>query len=145
MIFSFVIILLVSLGGCATARRQKDLEMQTLRNQVTVLESQLQNKEEEINTLRDALSKATQENETTVKQAKKKKVIGEVKSRPTAKMIQIALKNAGFDPGRIDGKMGKLTRDALKAFQKANNLTADGKAGKETWDLLVKYLYQKSK
>jgi len=145
MIFSFAIILIVSLGGCATARRQKDLELQTLRNQVSVLEAQIQNKDEEINNLRDALDKATQEKEISLTQTKKKKIIGEIKSRPTPKMIQIALKNAGFDPGRIDGKMGRQTRDALKAFQKANNLTADGKAGKETWNLLVKYLYQKSK
>lgn len=145
VIFSFLVIFLVSLSGCASARKQKDLEIQSLRNQITVLESQMQTKDEEINSLRDALNKTTQEKEVSLKQASKKKMIGEVKSRPTPKMIQIALKNAGYNPGRIDGKMGKQTCDAIEAFQKANNLPADGKAGKETWNLLVQHLYQKSK
>jgi peptidoglycan hydrolase-like protein with peptidoglycan-binding domain len=41
--------------------------------------------------------------------------------------------------------MGKGTRDAIKAFQKAHNLAADGKVGSQTWNLLKEYLYQKAK
>ncbi|MFZ2937989.1 MAG: peptidoglycan-binding domain-containing protein, partial [Candidatus Omnitrophota bacterium] len=37
------------------------------------------------------------------------------------------------------------TKDAIKAFQQANNLTVDGKVGKKTWDLLKEYLYKKAK
>ena len=145
VVFLAAMFFLISLGGCATARKQKDLEVQGLKNQVSVLEAQIQTKDEEINSLKDALNKTTEEKESSMKQAGKKKVIGEVKSRPSVKMIQVALKNAGFDPGHIDGRMGRQTRDAIRAFQKANSLNADGKAGKETWDLLGKYLYQKSK
>jgi carboxyl-terminal processing protease len=57
----------------------------------------------------------------------------------------MALKNAGYDPGKIDGKMGKQSSEAIKAFQKANNLPVDGKVGKKTWSLLRDYLNKKVK
>jgi len=139
--FLIILAFTISLNGCASGRKQKDLEIQGLRNQVSALESQLQAKDEEINSLKEATTKVTDEKEA----ANKKKVIGEIKSRPTPKQIQIALRNAGYNPGKIDGKMGSLTKDAIKAFQSANNLTADGKMGKKTWNLLKEYLYKKSK
>jgi peptidoglycan hydrolase-like protein with peptidoglycan-binding domain len=133
------------LTSCATAKKPKDLEMQGLRNQITVLETQLQAKDDEINSLKESLSKASQEETKANANLKSKKVVGEVKSRPNAKQIQIALKNAGYDPGTIDGKMGRQTKEAIRAFQRANNLHADGKVGKNTWKLLGQYLYQKVK
>jgi len=147
LVFSFSIFFLVSLTGCATTRRKKDLDMQGLRNQISVLEAQIQSKDEEINSLKESLTKAQEapQQEASVKRVGKKKIIGEVKSRPNVKQIQIALENAGYNPGRIDGKMGKQTRDAIKAFQKANGLPADGKTGKQTWNLLKSYLYKKIK
>jgi len=39
---------------------------------------------------------------------------------------QRALANLGFDPGAPDGLIGLKTRDALRAWQKARGLTADG-------------------
>lgn len=54
--------------------------------------------------------------------------------------IQTALKNAGFDPGAVDGKMGRRTRQAIKEFQKTKGLTVDGKVGMKTWSLLSKHL-----
>lgn len=56
------------------------------------------------------------------------------------KKIQTALKNAGFDPGVIDGKKGSKTTKAVKAFQKANSLIQDGKVGPKVWNKLRKYL-----
>jgi len=141
-IFSILFIFAVSFSGCATARKQKDLEMQGLRNQVSALESQLQSKNEEINNLKETLSKTTQEKQVVIT---KKKIAGAVKSRPKVRHIQVALRNAGYDPGRIDGKMGKQTEEAIKAFQKANNLVVTGKSNKETWNLLKEYLYKKVK
>ena len=38
-----------------------------------------------------------------------------------------------FDPGPVDGKFGSKTAAATKAFQIANNLTADGIAGPQTF------------
>lgn len=139
VVIFIITIFVISLNGCASVRKQKELEIQGLRNQVSALESQIQAKDEEINSLKETVAKAE---ETRVS---KKKVIGEVKSRPTAKQVQLALRNAGYNPGKIDGRMGKLTRDAIRAFQKANNLNPDGKIGKVTWGLLKDYLYKKSK
>ncbi len=148
VIVSLLLIFAISLSGCATVRKQKDLEIQGLRNQLSVLESQVQSRDEEINSLKQSLAKAGQEKEVSrvpAKQAGRKKVIAEVKSRPNVKQVQIALKNAGYEPGRIDGRMGKQTRDAIKAFQKAHNLAVTGKADKETRNLLSEYLYKKVK
>jgi peptidoglycan hydrolase-like protein with peptidoglycan-binding domain len=39
---------------------------------------------------------------------------------------QEALKAAGFDPGVIDGVIGVGTRSAIREWQRANHLTADG-------------------
>lgn len=46
--------------------------------------------------------------------------------------LQKALDREGYAVGRIDGTFGTRTRDAVKAFQKAKKLTADGIAGKDT-------------
>ena len=58
------------------------------------------------------------------------------------KDVQRALKNAGFDIGNIDGKIGPKTKKAIEAFQKSKGLKADGKVGPKTWAELEKYLIQ---
>jgi len=144
-VLSFIVIgiFVLTLGGCATARKQKDLEIQGLRNQISVLEAQLQSKDEEIDSLHQSLRSATEiQTEAAVT---KKKTIPEVKSRPKVKDIQLALRNAGYDPGPVDGRMGRKTREAIRAFQRANNLSADGRVGKDTWAMLKEYLYKKVK
>ncbi|MDP2980554.1 MAG: peptidoglycan-binding protein [Candidatus Omnitrophota bacterium] len=60
--------------------------------------------------------------------------------RPTTKEVQTALKNAGFDPGSFDGKIGPRTRQAIKDFQKSKGLVPDGVVGPKTWANLSKYL-----
>ncbi len=47
--------------------------------------------------------------------------------------LQKALKEQGYDPGQLDGIYGKKTARAVKRFQKANGLKADGIAGKRTF------------
>jgi membrane-bound lytic murein transglycosylase B len=42
------------------------------------------------------------------------------------KSLQRELKRAGYDPGRVDGKMGPSTRGALKRFQEAHGLSPSG-------------------
>lgn len=54
--------------------------------------------------------------------------------------IQVALKNAGFYTGAIDGKIGPASRKAVEAFQKQNGLKVDGKVGPKTWAVLEGYL-----
>ncbi len=48
------------------------------------------------------------------------------------KNLQNRLKAHGFNPGTIDGSFGAKTLAALKAFQKAKGLVADGVAGPKT-------------
>ncbi len=40
--------------------------------------------------------------------------------------IQMKLQNLGFYAGRIDGELGNMTKEAIKNFQKKNNLTVTG-------------------
>lgn len=60
----------------------------------------------------------------------------------SAKQIQTALKNAGYYTGAIDGKIGRKTRAAIKKFQAANGLKADGVVGKKTSEALKAHLTQ---
>ncbi|MBI3990893.1 MAG: peptidoglycan-binding protein [Candidatus Omnitrophica bacterium] len=141
-----IFILLFSVTGCATSRKHEELEAQGLRNQISVLEAQIQAKDEEIDSLREALAKATTEEKTDLtKDTGKKRVSGEEQFPPAVKQVQVALQNAGYNPGSVDGRSGKQTKEAIKAFQRANNLKADGKVGNKTWELLKVYLVKKVK
>jgi hypothetical protein len=53
-------------------------------------------------------------------------------SGPEVLNLQQRLKELGFDPNGVDGNFGPGTQTALIAFQKANGLEADGKAGPST-------------
>ncbi len=50
----------------------------------------------------------------------------------TVKTIQRKLKNWGYYKGAIDGIFGAQTREAVKYFQRKNNLTPDGIVGNKT-------------
>jgi peptidoglycan hydrolase-like protein with peptidoglycan-binding domain len=57
---------------------------------------------------------------------------------PDGAAIQKALKNLGLYSGVVDGKIGPKTKEAIREFQRKNNLTVDGKVGPKTWELLQK-------
>ncbi|MGZ4389564.1 MAG: peptidoglycan-binding domain-containing protein [Gaiellaceae bacterium] len=48
------------------------------------------------------------------------------------KRLQRALAQLGYSPGKVDGSYGPATVSALKQFQQANGLTADGVLGPKT-------------
>ena len=48
-------------------------------------------------------------------------------------ILQEFLNSHGYDCGTIDGIFGSKTEKAVKAFQKDNNLVADGIVGPKTW------------
>lgn len=50
----------------------------------------------------------------------------------SVRQAQQALKDKGFDPGTVDGIDGPKTRAAVRAYQKKNDLTADGRLGAQT-------------
>lgn len=47
--------------------------------------------------------------------------------------LQFMLKVNGYSVGAVDGVFGKNTKNAVVAFQQANNLTPDGIVGTKTW------------
>ena len=53
-------------------------------------------------------------------------------SKDKVKAIQEALKTKGFDPGTADGVVGPKTNQALRDFQKSNNLQATGRIDDKT-------------
>ncbi|HEY9829876.1 MAG TPA: peptidoglycan-binding domain-containing protein [Stenomitos sp.] len=63
-------------------------------------------------------------------------LLKEGSSGPLVKQLQQALKDKGFNPGTIDGVFGLGTKAAVRAFQQANKLEADGLVGKQTWNAL---------
>jgi peptidoglycan hydrolase-like protein with peptidoglycan-binding domain len=125
------------LSGCATTGKNVTQENDNLKIQIQNLETQLQQKNAEVDSLRSALSSTTEQKYAAAKASRPQVVVTE---HPKVKDVQTALQNAGYDPGTPDGKMGKKTRQAIKDFQKANGLDADGKVGKRTWSLLAPYL-----
>ena len=68
------------------------------------------------------------------------KAIKEKLPKDRKKQIQIALQKSGFYKGKIDGKIGPQTRQAIREFQKAKGLKVDGVVGQKTWNELKKYL-----
>jgi peptidoglycan hydrolase-like protein with peptidoglycan-binding domain len=143
------------IGGCATTdtntstntNTEKEVRLQSqveqLKSKVVSLEAQINSSSQEINNLKDELSNVVKEKKALSAVLVKKKIIGEAESRPSIEQIKVALINAGYQPGVISMKMEKKTFDAVRAFQKANNLAPDGMVGKKTWVVLKKYLYGK--
>jgi peptidoglycan hydrolase-like protein with peptidoglycan-binding domain len=50
--------------------------------------------------------------------------------------LQLLLRTRGFDPGSIDGAFGARTDAAVRSFQRARGLAADGIVGSNTWSAL---------
>lgn len=63
-------------------------------------------------------------------------VLKEGSKSDAVKQMQTALKNLGYYGGVISGSFGQLTGEAVKAFQRANKLEADGIAGATTLNKL---------
>ncbi|MFA5362695.1 MAG: peptidoglycan-binding domain-containing protein [Candidatus Omnitrophota bacterium] len=121
---------MVIIAGCATTKQVTDLEAR-----VGTLENKLTSVEQKPDIGEAGMSKTE---ETQVMEAPA------VVSRPSAaamtkKDVQLALKNAGYYTGMVDGKFGRNTRKAIRAFQKANGLAVDGIAGVKTKELLAAY------
>ncbi len=139
--FSFGMIL--SLAGCATTRPKPADPSSDLSARVAQLQSENQAKDQQIQDLQTQLS-GTQESIQTGSNFSSLGKSSAGKSKwihvpgVSVKDLQKALSAAGFDPGHIDGNMGKKTKSAIKAFQKKNNLKNDGVVGEKTWALLKK-------
>jgi len=148
------LISVVFLSGCVTTSKYKT-DMDRLQSRIDELETSLKQQESD----KAALKESQQQIEAALKQqseelesAKKKfSSMGRKSSQgaspelrmPTAKEIQATLKSSGFYAGEIDGVIGSGTKEAIRKFQEANQLTPDGVVGSKTWALLEKYLEEK--
>ena len=63
-------------------------------------------------------------------------LLKEGSSGPLVKQLQQILQDKGFNPGNLDGVFGLGTKAAVRAFQKANGIEADGLVGQQTWNAL---------
>ncbi len=127
-ILLIVICLSFVFTGCATVEKQ---ELDKLEKRVTVVERKqesLENRMEET-----VVYSSTVEVEEITPQT------GSQISM-TKQEIQLALSNAGYYKGPIDGKLGQLSRQAIRDFQADNGLKVDGIAGTNTQKALMPYL-----
>ncbi len=133
------LMLVVSMSGCATTRAHRPTPPQDPQHQIADLQSQLLTKDQEIQDLKYQLESSQQAlpatNFTSSSRTSDKHKLLRV-SGVSGSDVQRALMRAGFDPGPIDGRLGKKTRSAIKAFQRQHGLTADGVVGEKTWAAL---------
>ena len=128
-------LVMLTFAGCATTRARK-AEPPATGAQVAQVQSQLQALEQENQELRSQLESRERSLSTNFSSpsSEKSDVLRVSGVSPT--QLQKALHRAGFNPGPIDGRIGKKTRSAVRAFQRRNNLKADGVVGERTWSAL---------
>ena len=142
------------LSGCATTPRSADPEIESMQSRIDVLEDELKTKNQDIVSIqneleevknkqaRSKISVKKESNQTASKTKANNDEMGEIirVSGVKASQVQLALKNAGFYKGKLDGKIGPNTKKAIKAFQQNNDLKVDGIVGRGTWSKLKKSL-----
>lgn len=132
---SALLLVLVMVPGCATARARKAADSEQ-QNQLASLQNEIQTKDQQIQDLQYQLQQVQRANyDTTGGYAMTGSSVIRVPGVEVGD-VQRALARAGFNPGPVDGRLGKKTRAAIKAFQRRNNLKADGIVGERTWALL---------
>lgn len=135
-------LLAIGLAGCAGTRGAQMREMQTqmahlegrirvIEQQTGLVESKAWNQREDVAYLKGRVEGLQAGTGAPGKAASIK---------PTKKRIQLALKNAGYYGGSIDGKIGSRTKEAVREFQRTHGLSVDGKVGPKTWTQLAQYL-----
>ena len=53
------------------------------------------------------------------------------------RQIQMALKRRGYDPGPVDGLLGRRTSNAIRAFQADHGLAVTGMVSRTVYEMLV--------
>jgi murein L,D-transpeptidase YcbB/YkuD len=134
----FAVALCFLVSGCAMDTGEK---IANLEKKVEVAEGRLDSFEGRIDA---AERRLTAVEDYFRKQAAQKEAVSAAAQTSSMSIqdMQIALKNAGFYKGAVDGKMGPATDRAIKDFQAANGLKPDGVAGAKTKAMLMKHLTQ---
>ena len=141
-------LLIVLSAGCVSNKRH-NRELNAVQSQVNSLSSEVARLEAEAQASKNKSGLSSFVQQFTTPAPVSKPSVGFASSAvyrtpsgfelPAAD-IQRALKGAGYYNGDVDGKIGPKTREAIRAFQKDNDLTPDGVCGKKTWDLLKTHL-----
>ena len=139
------VFLVLAITGCQSVPKKFKEEVSGIKTRVDTLETRVESVESKQTTVERA---AMEQNQAIEELKAKREKITETnvnikprfhRAKEGTREIQACLKNAGFYNGKIDGVKGKSTKKAIKEFQKANGLRADGIVGKKTWELLSKY------
>jgi murein L,D-transpeptidase YcbB/YkuD len=138
--FSLVLVAAFA-AGCATAKPRKQEPQIDKDAQIAQLQGDLQAKDQQIQEMQYQLQSYQNALQTTSNFSStgggSKSGSSYIRvSGVSVKDVQRALSRAGYDPGPVDGKMGRKTKAAIKDFQRRNNLTADGIVGEKTWSYL---------
>ena len=137
--FSTLTIFLAS--GCATTRAHKPDAAKDPQRMIADLQSQLVAKDQEIADLKYQVDSSQEAfprtNFSSGNDSDRVNILRVAGVSGT--QVQRALLRAGYDPGPIDGKLGKKTKSAVKSFQRKKGLKADGTIGEKTWSALKKY------
>lgn len=152
--FGFVVLALIvlstfTLSGCGSAQKKLSEDVKGIKTKVDTLETRVEGVEtKQSETERLAMEQAQKmedlKAERMARQATGRTNVGikgkrSHKDKEKIREIQTCLKNAGFYKGEVDGVKGRKTGSAIKKFQSANGLTADGVVGNRTWEALGKY------
>jgi hypothetical protein len=146
------VVFLAAITGCATTGGGK-VSQDQMQTRVTELEKKVEEKDSEIVDLqyqvKDLSTKVgggskdsadTGSEETMASKIAKVASGGSndeiIRVNASIEDIQKALKASGNYTGKIDGKLGSGTKQAIVEFQRQHHLTADGILGKRTWKLL---------
>lgn len=157
-----IFILMLAFSGCASTQLKTQNEQ--IESRLTDLEKNLQAKDAEIVDLqyqvKDLSSKleASQPAESEQVSSNSMNQAGSgnasssyrndtgsegvniIRVKVSPEKIQRALQAAGVYTGKVDGKIGQGTKEAIIEFQKSHGLRADGVLGKKTWEALKTYL-----
>jgi murein L,D-transpeptidase YcbB/YkuD len=132
-------------SGCSTVPKKFKEEVTGIKSKVDTLESRVESvesKQLESERLVSQQSQTIDELRAEKERMVKTNITSRTGHRPAKaqiKEIQVFLQNAGFYKGNIDGVKGRNTKKAIKEFQRANGLKADGIVGANTWEALSKY------
>lgn len=130
----FGVVLAGLLTGCASTQGGSG----NLQARVTQLERTVSQQEQTIDELRQRVSmgsgRSTRSSSSSASSSSADRGIIRVPVDP--REVQTALQSAGYYSGNIDGKIGGKTIEAIKQFQRDNNLKVDGIVGAGTWSQL---------
>lgn len=125
----------VLLAGCATSGGPKESDL--LKTRIDTLEGQVNTLNQRIDEMGQTPASGSSALFNSGSDYNRK---SSSKSKLSTRQVQKALAAAGYYQGNVDGKEGPQTKKAIKAFQQANGLKADGVVGSATSEALSKYL-----